>query len=402
MSDTTASISPGPAEMARFAQSRVLIVDDSPANLALATEMFALWGFKDVIAVRDATEAAGVIATAPPDLVVLDVHLPGLSGFDLMRHLDPLQIPVLVLTADGTIETKRRALAAKAQDYLVKPFDPEELRLRVSNLLDMRLLQLQLREQNELLEQRVAERTRELERAKLEIADTLALAGEYRDDATHQHALRIGNTAEALGIALELPAPELGQLRRAAALHDIGKIAIPDAILLKLGPLTVFERDTIKSHTVIGARILSGSDSEMLPLAAEIALSHHERWDGTGYPRGLAGEQIPLAGRIVAVADAFDALTHDRPYKPALPLDAALDEIMASSGTHFDPGVIEAFAGLDHARLASPPADELRGELTASDYARVAQRPPQSKLPPQLELLGELALGSPSPIALRS
>jgi len=171
--DNTASVSPGAADMARFAQSRVLVVDDSPANLALAKEMLALWGFNDVVGVTDATEAAGVIATAPPDLVLLDLHLPGVSGLDLMRHLDPLQsttpIPVLVLTADGTMETKRQALAAKAHDFLVKPFDPEELRLRVSNLLEMRLLQLQLRQQNEELERRVAERTRELEQAKLEI-----------------------------------------------------------------------------------------------------------------------------------------------------------------------------------------------------------------------------------------
>jgi putative two-component system response regulator len=400
LTDKTASVSPGAADMARFAQARVLVVDDSPANLALAKEMLALWGFHDVVGVTDATEAAGVIATRPPDLVLLDLHLPGLSGLDLMRHLDPLQsttpIPVLVLTADGTMETKRQALAAKAHDFLVKPFDPEELRLRVSNLLEMRLLQLQLREQNEQLEQRVAERTRELERAKLEIADTLALAGEYRDDATHQHALRIGHTTEALGIALDLPEPALGQLRRAAALHDIGKIAIPDAILLKPGPLSVFELDTIKAHTVIGARILSGSESAMLPLAAEIALSHHERWDGSGYPRSLAGDLIPLVGRLVAVADAFDALTHDRPYKRAVSLDAAVREIMRSAGTHFDPQVTQAFAELDHAHLASPPPHELRGELTASDIARAARQPVHLKLRP------ELALISPSPIALGS
>jgi putative two-component system response regulator len=356
LEEKTADVTPGVPEMARFERSRVLVVDDSPANLTLAMEMLALWGFKDVVGVTDAMEAAGVIATAPPDLVLLDLHMPGLNGFDLMRHLDPMQsiapIPVLVLTADGTMETKRQALAAKAHDFLVKPFDPEELRLRVSNLLEMRLLQLQVKEQNEQLERRVTERTRELERTKLEIADTLALAGEYRDDATHQHALRIGRTSEVLGAALGLPEPMLAELRRAAALHDIGKIAIPDAILLKAGPLTVFELETIKSHTVIGARILSVNDSSLLPLAAEIALSHHERWDGSGYPRGLAGDRIPFVGRIVAVADAFDALTHDRPYKRAVALNDAVVEIMVSEGTHFDPKVIHAFAGLDHASLA--------------------------------------------------
>jgi putative two-component system response regulator len=388
LTDKIASSSPSAAEMARFAKSRVLVVDDSPANLTLATELLALWGVTDVVGVTDAAAAAMVIATAPPDLVLLDLHLPGLSGFDLMRALDPIMrgpapIPVLVLSADGSSETKRQALAANAHDFLVKPFDPEELRLRVSNLLDRRLLQLQLKEQNEQLERRVTERTQELERAKLEIVGTLALAGEYRDDATHEHALRIGHTAELLGAVLRLPEPELGQIRRAAALHDIGKIAIPDAILLKAGPLTVYELETIKSHTVIGARILSGSHSSLLPLAAEIALTHHERWDGSGYPHGLAGEEIPLVGRIVAVADVFDALTHDRPYKRALPVDAAVAEIIRSAGTHFDPQVTDAFATLDHERIASPRPEDLVADLAPSPD-------------PLVDLLGDVALASPS------
>jgi putative two-component system response regulator len=310
---------------------------------------------------------------APPDLVLLDLHMPGLTGFDLMRYLEPwtrttAPVPVLVLTADPSVETKREALAAGARDFLNKPFDPEELRLRVSNLLHTRMLQQQLQRQNDQLEWRVGQRTRELERTKLEIADCLALAGEYRDDATQMHARRIGHTAELLGAELALPGSTLIQLGRAASLHDIGKIAIPDAIFLKPGPLTVSEFEKIKAHTVIGARILASSRSSLLQLAASIALSHHERWDGGGYPRGLAGETIPLVGRIVAVADAFDALTHDRPYKAASPVDDAVAEILGCAGSHFDPGVTAVFAALDHGRLASPSGDDLGRPPMTGDY----------------------------------
>jgi putative two-component system response regulator len=357
-----------------WARSRVLVVDDAPANVALITELLAEWGFKQVVGVTDPIEVAGAIAMAPPDVVLLDLHMPGLTGFDLMRHLEPwtqgaAPIPVLVLTADSSIETKREALAAGARDFLVKPFDAEELRLRVSNLLHTRILQQQLKRQNDQLEWRVGERTRELERTKLEIADCLALAAEYRDDATQLHALRIGRTAVLLGDALRVPESTLTQLGRAASLHDIGKTAIPDAILLKPGPLSASEFETMKSHTVIGARILSSSQSSLLQLAATIALSHHERWDGSGYPRRLAGDQIPLVGRIAAVADAFDALTHDRPYKRASPVSDAVAEILNSAGSHFDPEVTGVFAGLDHLRLASSSGDDLSRPAVTGDYA---------------------------------
>jgi putative two-component system response regulator len=355
----------------------VLVVDDTPANVALITELLAEWGFKQVVGVTDPIEVAGAIAMAPPDLVLLDLHMPGLTGFDLMRYLEPwtqgvAPIPVLVLTADASIETKREALAAGARDFLVKPFDAEELRLRVSNLLQTRILQQQLKRQNDQLEWRVGERTRELERTKLEIADCLALAAEYRDDATQLHALRIGYTAALLGAQLGVPESTLSQLRRAASLHDIGKIAIPDAIFLKPGPLTAAEFETIKAHTVIGARILSSSQSSLLQLAATIALSHHERWDGSGYPRGLATDKIPLVGRIVAVADVFDALTHDRPYKHASPVSDAVAEILNSAGSHFDPQVTRVFASLDHVRLASPSGDDLGHPPVTGDYAGAA------------------------------
>jgi putative two-component system response regulator len=200
----------------------------------------------------------------------------------------------------------------------------------------------------------VRERTTDLEQAQLEMAERLAMAAEYRDDETHLHAERIGHTALLLGARLGMSTATLANLRRAAPLHDIGKIAIADAILLKPGQLTTQEFETIKTHTVVGARLLSGSSSRLLQMAEEIALSHHERWDGTGYPRSLSAQATPLTGRIVAVADVFDALTHRRPYKEAWPVDGAVDEIIKAAGTHLDPDIVGAFTSLDHDRLVFP------------------------------------------------
>jgi putative two-component system response regulator len=273
--------------------------------------------------------------------------MPVLDGFAVMRLLDrwmhgSTPVPIVVLTADITDETKHQALRLGARDFLTKPFDPEEVRLRVSNQLEMRQLQLRQKTHGDDLEERVHQRTHELELARLDLMRRLALAAEYRD----------GYTAGLLAEGLGLPAAMVERIRLAAPLHDIGKIAITDAILLKPDKLTAEEFDTIKSHTLIGARILGGSRSQLLRTAAEIALTHHERWDGRGYPRGLAGEQIPLPGRIVAVADVFDALTHERPYKPAWPLQEAVAEIPSQAG-QFDPDVVGAFLQLDHQALLS-------------------------------------------------
>jgi putative two-component system response regulator len=193
----------------------------------------------------------------------------------------------------------------------------------------------------------VAERTpRGMRPTKRSIA-----AAEYRDDETQQHARRIGRAAGALAHQLGLPAKAAREIRRAAPLHDIGKIGIPDQILLKPGKLTDEEFDVIRTHTTIGAQLLSGSQAPLLQRAEEIALTHHERWDGSGYPNGLAGDRIPIAGRIVSVVDVFDALTHDRPYKDAWPIGEAVEEILRQAGRQFDPAVVEAFQRLDHAAL---------------------------------------------------
>jgi putative two-component system response regulator len=279
-------------------------------------------------------------------------------------------VPVLVLTADATDSTKRRALAAGARDFLTKPLDRIELLLRVRNLLQVKQLQDRLRQHNARLEYEVAERTRDLDHARLEMLQRLALAAEYRDDQTQEHAWRIGRICALLGLGLGIPDTEIELVARAAPLHDLGKIGIPDAILLKPGRLTDYEFSIIKTHTTIGAEILAGSRSPVLRLAERISLMHHERWDGRGYPAGVHGADIPLVARIVSVADVFDALTHERPYKGAWPVADAVGEIIVQAGRQFDPAVVEVFAMLDHAMLLSrvagwdpPPTGRRSGPL---------------------------------------
>jgi putative two-component system response regulator len=235
-----------------------------------------------------------------------------------------------------------------ASDFPIKPYSQTEL-LRVWNLLEVQRHDSRLRELN--LEQQLAEGTRDLEQARLEMLVHLALAAEYRDDDTQEHAWRVGRTSGLLALALGFPDTQVELIWRAAPLHDIGKIGIPDAILLNPGKLTPTEFAVMKTHVTIGAEILAGSQSPLLRLAERIALTHHERWDGRGYPRRQRGEKIPLAGRIVAVADVFDALTHERPYKKASAVSSAVAEILSQRGRQFDPGVVDAFASLDHPTL---------------------------------------------------
>jgi putative two-component system response regulator len=219
--------------------------------------------------------------------------------------------------------------------------------LRIKTLLETRLLYLQIQSQNHVLEAKVRERTRALEEAQMEIVERLAVAAEFRDDNTGQHTQRVGQMSALLAKQLGMADAQVSLVRRAAPLHDVGKIGVPDKILLKLGTLTEEEFAIVKTHTVIGARILSGGKFPLLRLAEEIAFSHHERWDGSGYA-GLSGTDIPLAGRIVAVADVFDALTQQRPYKPAWSIGEAIAEIERQRGQQFDPGVVDAFLRIVH------------------------------------------------------
>jgi putative two-component system response regulator len=328
--------------------ARILVVDDEDANIRLLEAILTREGYRQVRCFNAPNELIEAAVAEPPDLVLLDLHMPGIDGIGLLEALQRLLppdefVPTIMLTADMSREARERALAAGAKDFLRKPYDLTEVRQRIRNLLETRHLHQRLAAQNALLEERVRERTKDLEGSREELLLRLALAAEYRDDDTHRHTRRVGVNAAALAAALGLPREEQELLLHAAPLHDVGKIGVADRILLKPGPLSPDEMADMRRHSQIGARILAGSASPVLRLAERIALEHHERWDGTGYPHGLAGEAISLPARITSIVDVFDALTHQRPYKPAWPVPRALDELRRLRGQAFDPHVLDVF-----------------------------------------------------------
>ncbi|MDR7498019.1 MAG: response regulator [Armatimonadota bacterium] len=337
--------------------ARILVVDDQEANVELLLSLLRREGYAHAVGVTDPREAVDRCRDLRPDLILLDLMMPHLDGFEVMARLRPMipddeYLPILVLTADVTLPTRQRALAAGANDFLVKPSDATEVMLRIRNLLMTRVLHRELRRHNERLEAMVAARTRELEETHVELLERLAVAAECRDDATGQHTRRVGEHAAAIAAQVGLPAGWIETIRRAAPLHDVGKIGVPDAILLKPAGLTAAEFEVIKTHTTIGGRILAGGRYELLRTAEAVARHHHERWDGTGYPHGLRGEEIPLEARVVAVADAYDSMTHDRPYRKALRARDAWEILWGGAGTQWDASLVEA---LSAAMGAAPP-----------------------------------------------
>jgi len=329
-----------------FRNARILIVDDEEANVDVLRRTLTHAGFTRIESTSDSREAAPLYVQHRPDLILLDLHMPHLDGLAVMDQLNEIAeasyLPILILSADLMPEARREALSRGAKDFVNKPFQQDELLLRIRTLLETRFLYIQIQSQNQLLEAKVRERTRALEEAQIEILERLAVAAEFRDDNTGQHTQRVGQMSALLAKQLGLPDTQITLIRRAAALHDVGKIGVPDTILMKIGKLTPEEFDVVKTHTAIGARILSGGKFPLLRLAEEIAFTHHERWDGEGYAH-ISGTDIALAGRIVAVADVFDALTQQRPYKPAWPVGDAIAEIGRQRGRQFDPDVVDAF-----------------------------------------------------------
>ena len=366
---------------------RILVIDDEPANTVLLEALLLRWGYEDVLVTNDSSKAIPLCESFQPDIVLLDLHMPDPDGFEIMCRLPEIAtevwVPVLVLTADASRHTKRDALASGAHDYVTKPFDADEVKLRVSNLLRTRHLELEAYEHHVYLKARVAERTKELEEARHETLVKLAIASEFRDDAVGDHIFRVSRTTGLLAERIDLEPPVVSLMREAATLHDVGKIGVPDAILLKPGPLDDSEWQTMRAHTHVGARILGETRSQVLAAAAEICLTHHERWDGSGYPAGLFADSIPLAGLIVAIADVFDALTHSRPYKEAWPIERAVEEIKGQSGRAFDPELVDGFMGLDHGYLASAvtPEDRLWQSETENGRARPTQTAPTGPSP---------------------
>ncbi len=365
------------------ASARILIVDDERVNTLLLSRILSAAGCVHVEAFDEPEEALARFAEArssdePFDLVCTDLHMPRLGGVELIEQIreatrdDDEFLPLLVITADLSAEAEQDCLARGASDFVTKPFKATQIRLRVTNLLKTRFYQRRLSQHNAGLEAAVRERTAELEAAWQDVLERLATAAEYRDVITGQHTQRVGRLSALLAEELGCDRATTELIGRAAPLHDVGKIAIPDRILLKPGPLSELEYRHMQQHVDAGSRLLSRGRSRLLAFAETIARTHHERWDGSGYPHGLQGDAIPLAGQIVAVADVFDTLVSERPYKPAWSLSRALDEMRRLSGTAFAPRLVDAlFAVLD----ANP-------ELIAEVERGSVHGPPTGERPP--------------------
>ncbi len=323
----------------------ILAVDDEEFNLQLVKEF--LGSKYNIVTASNGKEALEKIKQTIPDLILLDISMPIMDGLQFLKKirnlLEQKHIPVIVLTGFPDRKNKITALSLGCWDFISKPIDFIELELRVDNALE-------LKSYKDELERKVHQKTKQLQQAYKEIKETqleivrrLGKAAEFRDDETGEHIIRTSNYVQILAQGLGLSQPRCELLYYASPMHDIGKIGIPDSILLKPGRLTREEFEIVKLHTIIGAEILSGTELPLLEQAREMALSHHEWWNGKGYPYGLKGEQIPLSGRIMAVADVFDALTNDRIYKKAWPVEKALDYIKENAGIQFDPQVTKVF-----------------------------------------------------------
>ncbi|MHA7816878.1 MAG: HD-GYP domain-containing protein [Pseudohaliea sp.] len=325
--------------------SRIMIVDDEATNLRLLEKMLGNQNYQNLVLIADPREVLGQYQAQRPDLILLDINMPHLDGFEVMQQLkaleDPLQPPIVILTAQHGRDFLLQALATGARDYITKPFDRNELIMRVNNLLDVQLGHRLLHDQKTFLEEKVRQRTQELHKTRLEVVRRLGKAAEYRDEETGSHIMRMSECCAMLAREYGWDDNQIDLILNASPMHDIGKIGIPDAILLKPGRLDAHEWSIMQTHTTIGANMLDGDNSTLMRMARDIALTHHEKWDGSGYPNGLAGEAIPLAGRIAALSDVFDALTSDRPYKQAWSNEEAMAFVRENSGKHFDPQLVE-------------------------------------------------------------
>ncbi len=361
-------------------RARILIVDDELNALdALQRILRATQEPWELCFATTGRQAAQGLESANVDVVLIDVRMPGLDGFELLdqlRHTDSTRdLPAVMLTGANEPGLKRRALDLGATDLLTKPVDPDELIARIRSALRLKSYQDRLKHQNEILEQAVAERTAALAASRLDIIWRLGKAAEYRDEDTGNHVVRVGCYSRALARALGLPPQQVELISLASPLHDIGKIGIPDYVLRKPEALSPHEWAIMQRHCEIGAKILMQQSKAMgavnraaeasradedevqaapvisppnpvIEIAAAIALAHHERWDGLGYPAGLSGTQIPLEARIVGLADSYDALLAERPYRAGFPEEIVLKTLREGAGTHFDPDVYAAFPGL--------------------------------------------------------
>lgn len=316
---------PAPADR----RPKLLLVDDEPANLQVLRHV--LQDDYRLLFARDGQKAVELARTEAPALILLDIMMPGMSGLDVCRVLKSQpatrQTPVIFVTALADTRDETEGFEAGAVDYIAKPVSPPVVRARVRTHLSL-------------------VRAEELRETRLQIVQRLGRAAEYKDNETGWHVVRMSHYSQLLALAAGWSAQEADDLLHAAPMHDIGKLGIPDAILQKPGPLDEAEWTVMRRHPAIGAEILGEHTGGLLGMARRIALAHHEKWDGSGYPEGLAGDSIPIEARIVAIADVFDALTSIRPYKPAWPVEQAVEHLRAQAGRHFDPALVELFVSV--------------------------------------------------------
>ena len=348
-------------------EGTILLVDGDPDNVKLLAEILRVNGYRNVLSSTDPRELEGLCAEHEIDLIILDINLPYLDGFEVMGRLrsdsQSAEIPVIVITALADTSMRNRMLHDGARDYLTKPFNRSEVVSRIRNALEIHLLYKQVKRHNERLEDLVKERTDEIYATRLKIIRRLSRAAEFRDNETGMHINRMSAYSELLARGIGMSERDCAIMLNASPLHDVGKIGIPDRILLKQGKLSKDEWEIMKEHTLIGTKILDGDNCDLLSAAQTIALTHHERWDGSGYPHGLSGEDIPLIGRIVAVSDVFDALTSERPYKRAWAVDVAFEYMSKAKGKHFDAELVDCFLDLRAEVL------EIRAEYTEESDA---------------------------------
>ena len=347
-----------------FYDARILVVDDQRINLDFAADVLRQAGYTNFETIDDPREVIPNVQAHGVDLILCDLHMPRLDGYGVMKALEDVipsnsYVPIVIITADVSTEARQRALSLGAKDFLIKPLDPTEMVLRIANLLETRSFHLRLQARSERLEDVVVQRTRALsvalERVKAmqedlrlsqeETVKRLSMAAELRDPASGAHIERMSKYCMLLAETIGIDSERAETIRIASQMHDVGKIAIPDSILLKPGPLDHKERLEMQRHAEIGRQILAGSRSDLMDTAATIAGTHHERVDGSGYPQGLKGKEIPVEGRIAAIADVFDALTSDRVYRPAIPATDALELMSGGAGSHLDAELLDEFLG---------------------------------------------------------
>jgi len=326
---------------------RVHVVDDNETNLMLFSQLVrGLDSGLEVQTFLDPYQAVEACRSVMPDLVLVDYMMPGMDGHQYIAAVRGMtgasEVPIIMVTAADERSVRHRALELGATDFIAKPVDPTEVKARLRNLLALRKTHLKLKDRNAWLREEIGKATQTIVDRELELILRLAKAAEYRDPETGGHILRMAHYSQLIALQMGLSAEDCDLLLHAAPMHDVGKMGIPDGILLKPGKLDEEEFRMMKHHAEIGYSILQDSSSRLIQVAAEIAISHHEKFDGSGYPAGLAGEDIPLFGRIVAVADVFDALTSVRPYKMAWPVEKARAFLQDNAGSHFDPRCVVA------------------------------------------------------------